>query len=228
MLKTELSITEDLFEKLQERYLAQSLQVPQKAKLYRRNAPVYGYGEVPKGIFFLKSGSLKVIRIGANGREVIIRVAAAHDFVGYLSLLKSSFYLTSAIALEDAEVYFFPKKVFLEAIDADSDFAYDVIDLVCNNSLNSTAVLVDMASKSVKQRLCAALLTLSKIEGTSDQVNNKVSFRKKDISAMIGAAPETVSRYLAELENEALISVYQAGIEIVNKQGLIAVSNLGD
>lgn len=228
MDKTELSIAEKLFEKLERLYLDHLPEEQRITRHFERDCMVYRFGEVPKGIFYIKEGSIKITRLGANGKEVIIRIASNHDFIGYLSLLKSWSYLTSATTLETSEIYFFPKNIFLEAINEDTEFAYGVIGLVCESSLDSAAGLVDLASKNVKQRLCASLLTLDKVETKAYGQNGVISFRKKDISSMIGAAPETVSRYLAELEADGLIKVHLKNIELINRQGLTNISNLGD
>lgn len=226
--ETDPSNAERLFEKLKKIYLDQLPEDVRKPVHFNQDDEIYRFGEVPKGIFYIKEGSVKISRIGAKGREVIIRVASSHDFIGYLSLLKSWSYLTSAISVESSEIYFIPKSIFLEAINSDHDFAYRVIDLVCESSLGSAEGIVDLASKNVKQRLCATLLTLDKIQTRAYGQTGLINFRKKDIGAMIGAAPETVSRYLAELESDRLVNINPKNIEIVNKHGLATISSLGD
>ncbi len=226
--RTGPSNAERLFEKLEKIYLDQLPEDSRKTIHFDQDDEVYRFGEVPKGIFYIKEGSVKISRIGAKGKEVIIRVASSHDFIGYLSLLKSWSYLTSATCVEESEIYFVPKSIFLEAISSDHDFAYRVIDLVCESSIGSADGIVDLASKNVKQRLCASLLTLDKIQTKAYGQTGLISFRKKDISSMIGAAPETVSRYLAELETGSLIKVNPKNIEIINKHGLATISSLGD
>lgn len=223
-----LSNSELLFEKLEKMYLDQLEEGMPKPICFDQDETIYRFGEVPKGIFYIKEGSVKISRVGTKGKEVIIRIASTHDFIGYLSLLKSWSYLTSAASIASSEIYFIPKSIFLEAINTDHDFARKVIDLVCESSLGSANGIVDLASKNVKQRLCATLLTLDKIQTKAYGQTGLISFRKKDISAMIGATPETVSRYLAELESEGLVKINLKSIEIINKHGLESRSNLGD
>jgi len=219
---------EILFEKLEKSHVDQADYQLNKTKQYNLGQAIYQFGEVPKGVFYIKDGAVKITRIGANGKEIIVRIAHAHDFVGYLSLLKSWSYLTSAIAIENAEVYFFPKDLFLTAIKTDHDIAHGVINLLCERSVDCISDLVDMASKNVEQRLCAALLILDKIESKKPQKSNLIRLMKKDISAMIGAVPETVSRQLAKLEKEGFIKIHEKGVEIISKHHLAKISNLGD
>lgn len=220
--------TEKLFDKLEKLYLSQQNDNHNKTIHFASGQDIYNFGEVPKGIFYVKEGAVKIIKIGANGREIIVRIANSHDFIGYLSLLKSWSYLTSAISLEESEIYFFPKSIFLKAIKTDSEFAYNVIDLLCERSMDSITGMVDMASKNVEQRLSATLLTLDKAETKKYGRSGIIKFRKKDISSMIGSVPETVSRQLAKLERDGLIKTTDKGIEIINRYLLAQISNLGD
>lgn len=219
---------ENLFEKLEKLYLSQSDNKKQKTRYYESDQYIYRFGEVPKGIFYIRKGAVKITRIGANGKEIIIRIANSHDFIGYLSLLKYWSYMTSATAIENTEIYFFPKDIFLAAIKTDNEFAFEVIDLLCERSIDSISGMVDMASKSVEQRLCAALLTLDQIAIKKYGKPSIIKLRKKDISSMIGSVPETVSRQLAKLEKEGFITTTDKGIEVISRHHLAKISNLGD
>ena len=222
------TLKEELFEKLEQLYLETTGHEIQQYKHYHKNQHVYHFGEIPKGIYYIKEGSVKVTRFGANGREIIIRVAQSHDFVGYLSLLKSWSYKTSAISMEESEIYFIAKPIFMKSLHADHDFAYGVIDLLCDKLFDSTQGVIDLATKSVKQRLCTALLTLQNGSLTQDHTSGIIRFKRKDIAAMIGTIPETVSRQLAELEKEDMIRASEKHLEIINRDKLARLSKLGD
>ncbi len=220
--------SEILFEKLEKLHKKKTGFGFNVTRHYGEGDHLYNYGEIPRGIFYIKSGSVKITRIGSNGRELILRVAQSHDFVGYLSLLKAWSYKTTAICLEASEIYFISKPIFLKAIQTDNDFAYGVIKLICDRYLDTTDDMVDLASKTVKQRICAALLTLDKAKAKKNGNIGVVKIKRKDLGSMVGTIPETVSRQLAELEKEGLIKTSEKSIEIINRHSLATISKLGD
>ena len=77
--------------------------------------------------------------------------------------------------------------------------------------------IVDLAQRSVKQRICSSLLDLIDIYGfKKDQTTIDVQISRKQLSEIIGAEPETVSRLLSELSQEKIILSKKNYIEIIN------------
>jgi CRP/FNR family transcriptional regulator len=77
--------------------------------------------------------------------------------------------------------------------------------------------IVDLAQKSVKQRICTSLLILIDIYGfKKDQKTIDIQISRKELSEIVGTAPETVSRLLSELSQEKIILSKKNYIEIIN------------
>ncbi|MEO1050829.1 MAG: Crp/Fnr family transcriptional regulator [Bacteroidota bacterium] len=222
-----MTFKEELFENLKTLYKETTGHKIQLVKNHDVDQYVYRYGEIPKGIYYISSGSVKVARQGTNGREVILRVAQSHDFIGYLSLLQGWSYKTSAICLEKSEIYFIAKTIFLKSIEADPQFGYKVIEMLCDRVYKSDNAITGLATKSVRERLCMTLLTLDRTTPSFDEIG-VVKFKRKDIAAMIGTIPETISRQLNELEKAGLIINHEKHIEIINREELTKIGKLGD
>lgn len=219
---------EELFDKLQALYKETTGHKIQLVKHFNADHVLYRYGEIPKGIYYINSGSVKVTKYGSNGREIIIRVADSHDFVGYLSLLKGWSYKTTAVCLEESEVYFIAKTVFIKSIKADPEFGYQVIKMLCDRLDSSDQAIEGLATKSVRERLSTTLLTLGRAGIGSEEAPGVIKFKRKDIASMIGTIPETLSRQLADLEKLNVIKNYDKHIEIINREELTRISRLID
>ena len=230
-IQTGTELTEEaLFDKLGKLYDETTGRSLDGSRTYEKSANVYHFGEIPKGIYYLRRGSAKVTRLGVNGREVILRIAGPNEFIGYLSLLKGWSYKSSAVCLEKSQIFFVPKTIFLRLLKTDVEFANGVVNMLCEKLTYSTEEVTDLVTKTVKQRICTALLALDHAFNSENEANNQgiVKFKKKDIASLIGTVPETFSRQLSQLENEGLILVNDRCIEIINRAKLLFISRLGD
>ena len=220
---------EELFNRLSELYIKTTGHILDQAKYYEKGKDIYRMGEIPKGIYYLNKGASKVTRLGVNGREVILRIAGPHEFIGYLSLLKGWSFKSTATCVEDSEVYFIPRTVFLKLLRTDLHFANGVIQMLCEKLCYSTDEVTDLVTKNVKQRLCTVLLALDQAINHENGTNSGLlRLKKKDIASMVGTVPETLSRQLSTLEDEGLIGVNEKSIELINRGKLLYVSELGD
>ena len=77
-------------------------------------------------------------------------------------------------------------------------------------------VLVDMAQKTVKQRLAEMLINLdTKFGHDTDNVLN-IHLSREDIANIIGTATESAIRLLSEFKKEKIISLKGKNITIIN------------
>jgi CRP-like cAMP-binding protein len=224
------SSKENLFGELSRVYLSIAGHNLPQARKIKKGQVVYAEGQVAKGVYYIKSGSVKVTQNNIH-RPITIRLAVKHDFVGYVSLLKQWDYDSTVIAIEDSELYFIPKQIFLKAIQTDNKFTGIILDILCDRIKETNSLVIDLMTKQVQQRLAILLLTVdnpAKKEGhTEDGI---IRLSKKDIAAILNISPETLSRNLAELNKTRAIklSPKEGVIEILSKQKLLEVSQIRD
>lgn len=86
-----------------------------------------------------------------------------------------------------------------------------------------------MQTKNVRQRIATALLSFENAyDKTHDKKEAFISLKKKDIAAIVGITPETLSRRLAEFETEGLIELHIKGLKLINQHKLIRIAELID
>ena len=74
-------------------------------KSYNKGDVLFSEGGIPRGVFFLHSGLIKIIKYGNEGKEQIIEIAKAGDLVGFRAMLSDKAYNVDAELLEDACIY---------------------------------------------------------------------------------------------------------------------------
>jgi len=197
-------------------------------KHYAKNEKIYGEGEKPKGLLCLGSGKVKVYKEGIGGREQIVRMVAAPNFLGYRALFAEDNHIASAVAIEDCVIYFIPKDVIFKLMSSSSK--------VCRNLLRSFAVelgftryrTVSLTQKHIRGRLAESLLFLREIYGYKDDgVTLDVQLSREDIANFSNMTTSNAIRTLSTFVNEKVIAVDGRTIKIIDESKLERISKLG-
>jgi CRP/FNR family transcriptional regulator, polysaccharide utilization system transcription regulator len=184
---------------------------------YKKGQGIFLEGTLPTGLYCIKSGKVKVSKLGLEGKEQTVRLLKQGDVIGYRSLLSSERYQASAIALEDSEICFFQKNSINSMLQNDALLRNEVFNLMANDIKLAEQQIVNLAQRSVKQRICSSLLNLIEIYGyKKDQKTIDIQISKKQLSEIVGTAPETVSRLLSELSQEKIVQSKKYYFEIIN------------
>lgn len=198
-------------------------------QLYSHEAgkKIFEQGGTPRGIFFMKSGKVKIVKNSENVHPTMYRVAGPGEFVGFLSVINQGAYLSSAFALEPSEIWFIASNIFFKTLREDIEFANGFLKMLCHRLQYAEEHIVDLKTKDVRQRLATTLLTLARpVE--ERPLSSYVDLMRKDLAQIIATTPETLSRQLRHFESENLIRLSGKDIYIENPKKLLRISNLDD
>ncbi|MDP5093379.1 MAG: Crp/Fnr family transcriptional regulator, partial [Polaribacter sp.] len=110
-------------------------------------------------------------------------------------------------------------------LEKNPNFTMDILKTMAISLKNSDNLVVDMAQKSVKQRLAETLLNLDAKFGKDETGAINVQLSREDIASIIGTATESAIRLLSELKKNKLIEFKGKNIVIVSKTGLEKIAN---
>lgn len=68
--------------------------------------------------------------MGDEGKEQIVRLAKSGDIVGYKALLSGDRYSATATALEDCNVCFIPREIFLVILQKDAALSFEMMKVL--------------------------------------------------------------------------------------------------
>ncbi|PQJ78225.1 Crp/Fnr family transcriptional regulator [Polaribacter porphyrae] len=181
-------------------------------------------GEHINGVFCIKDGVCKVSKMSANGRNQIISLVKRGNLLGERSLISDEVANLNAVALQDMEVCFIPKEEIISDLEKNSNFSMSVLKTMAGNLRDTDNLVVDMAQKTVKQRLAETLLNLhAKFSLPNDEFIN-VNLSREDFADIIGAATESTIRLLSGFKKKGLIAINGKRIAITNKTELEKVA----
>jgi CRP/FNR family transcriptional regulator len=89
--------------------------------------------------------------------------------------------------------------------------------------------IVELAHKSIRERVAETLLVLKEVFGTGEDGLTLASpLTRDEIAAAVGTAPESVIRTLSEFKSDNLIALSGRTIKLINVKGLSRIANLYD
>lgn len=193
---------------------------------FKKEQLLYCERNTPLGLYCVRSGKVKIYKLGSDGKEQMIRIASRGDFLGYEYLITGSRYTSSATVLEDTTLYFIPKQDFLKLLKNNEEFSADFLVLLCQSLLDTEKKMINIAYKPVRGRLAEALLSLNNMFGnTVNNTSSPISISRDDLANFIGTAKETAIRMLSEFKKAKLVATDGVHIKILNPDELSRISN---
>jgi DNA-binding response OmpR family regulator len=181
---------------------------------YERKQTLYQEGKKPRFLFYLIKGKVKTYQNHPDGKEYITDLYNDGDFIGYSALLENSFYMDSAIALENLEVLAIPKDDFLQMVYNDTGIAAKFIHIISKNVKEKEQRLINMAYSSLRKRVATALVEIISKFKLNDKVM-AIEISREEIAQYVGTATESLIRTLSDFKAEKLIEI-KNGKVIVN------------
>ena len=82
----------------------QKMSLEGQTKSYRKKEELFQEGKLPRNLFYITSGKVKIFKTNEYGKEFILSIKKEGDFIGYTALIKGEPYNFATTALEDVEV----------------------------------------------------------------------------------------------------------------------------
>lgn len=192
----------------------ESLEASAVCNVYRKGQIIFHEGNKPLGLYILRQGKVKIFKRGLGGNIQIVRLAGIGDFIGYRALLGEQVYSASAEALEDSSVCFLEKANFYRYLREEKKLGMGFLQLLSHELRDAENTVLDLAQKSVRERLAEGLLALKSKYGTRPDGTLAVIFSREELASLIGTAKETLIRGLSDFKSEGLIATEGKAIRL--------------
>ncbi|MGV3630202.1 MAG: Crp/Fnr family transcriptional regulator [Bacteroidota bacterium] len=186
---------------------------------YKKNQPLFLEGNLPRGVFCLNSGKVKVFTRGDEGKEQIIHIAAAGEIIGYRAMFSGDAYHVSASTLEESNICFIAKEDFLNMLDSNAALRNDILKELSRELSERAVLITNMAQKTVRERLAFTLVMLDSV-----YKDEAINLSREDLSNLVGTATENLIRLLKELKEERCIEVHVRKIEVLDREKLLQIA----
>jgi CRP-like cAMP-binding protein len=184
----------------------------------KKGETIFDEGDSLNGIYCIKDGVCKLSKLSDNGKDQIVKLVKKGELLGQRSLISEETTNLSAVAIEDMQVCYIPKQEILQFFNENNQFSLNMMKSVCGDLKEADDNMVNLAQKTVKQRLAETLLKLETDFGIHEDGSLKIQLSREEIAGMIGTATESCIRLLSEFNKEGWITLQGKKITITNKK----------
>ena len=203
-----------LFHGLSDEVLASVARVSMMRRITRGQS-VVNAGDRSDYVYFVLTGSLKVIVSDEDGREVILSILGQGELFGEMGMFDEQPRSASVVAVVPADLVLIAKQDFRLIMRENFDVAWRIMSNLASRLRNADRKIESLALMDVYGRVARLLLEMSEEIDGLKVVKKKIS--KQDIAKMIGASREMVSRVMKDLGLRGLIEETDGGIILREK-----------
>ncbi len=183
---------------------------------YRRGEIIVEQGRKSDALFILLSGRARVITSDARGREVILAVLEAGDYLGEMSLTDNEPHSATVRAEVQTDVLVLGRNEFAVCLPDNSSLSYAILRGLVARLRNADRQIESLALLDVYGRVARALLDMAEDDEGRRVIRSKVS--RQDLAKVVGASREMVSRGMKDLEERHLIETQENGWVVLTER----------
>jgi CRP-like cAMP-binding protein len=169
---------------------------------------LYRQGEACEGIFCIKEGLVGERRLNAEGDSVLVRLNHPGTTIAYQELLTKTAYRNSAEILQKSHVCFLGRSVVSELLAKNPTLGERFLRRSMRDLKEIEDSYVEASTLGVRARFLHVLLVLYERFGHFDEDQGhvlQIPVARQDLAALVGTAPETISRTIRKLQDEELV-----------------------
>ena len=176
------------------------------SKSLQKGERLFSEGDPVPGVYFIKSGFLKVELNGKQGRPLILQIAGRGAIFGHRANASHPCHTSSATAVSEVLYCYIPHDLFNEIADNSPTLKQQIINQFLNELELTEKKSIHLAHKTVREKVAEALLRLSEVYQYEEKKQSfRIGFCRQDIADLAGTTKEQVSKTLKDFEKEGLI-----------------------
>jgi CRP/FNR family transcriptional regulator, cyclic AMP receptor protein len=180
---------------------------------HQSKAVIFSQGNVADSVFYIKKGKVKVTVVSKQGKEAIVAILGADEFVGEGCLIGQPRRLATASAMTECVTMRVEKKELMRVLQDEPTFSKMFISHILARNARVEEDLVDQLFNSTEKRLARVLLLLANFgkEGRPEPLIAKIS--QETLAEMIGTTRSRVSHFMNKFRNAGFID-YNGHLEV--------------
>ena len=183
---------------------------------FRRGEIVVEQGRKSNSLFILLNGRARVLTADSRGREVILAVLEAGDYVGEMSLIDNEPHSATVRAEIQTDMLVLGRAEFSRCLPDSTTLAYGILRGLVSRLRAADRQIESLALLDVYGRVARTLLDMAEDVNGVQLIRNKVS--RQDMAKVVGASREMVSRVMKDLEERGVIETQENGSVIIKQR----------
>ncbi len=183
-----------------------------KVVILENKDTLFNENEKADYFYYVISGNIKLSKINLDGKEMIIRIVHSNEIFAEAMLYGRNTYPVNAVSINKTYLLAISISGFKELCFTNQEFMLKLFITMSHQLRYFVDMVNDLTSADTTSRLLKYLYNLKEKTGSSTIT---LPISKRDLSMLLGAAPETVSRIFTKLQNDGFISFNGKEITII-------------
>jgi CRP/FNR family transcriptional regulator/CRP/FNR family cyclic AMP-dependent transcriptional regulator len=179
-----------------------------RVRRYRRGTYLFHQGDPAPEVFFLVQGRVQVSSDSSSGHRQLHTTLDTPQFFGELGVLGEMTRTTSALALDESQVWAVPAEPFLEFLAEQPSASRALLRALSRQVQSHEAFVEDLLYLDLKGRVAKRLLQLvtpSLDELPEDGAVVPSIVTHADLASLCGGTRENVTRILSDFQRRGLV-----------------------
>jgi CRP/FNR family cyclic AMP-dependent transcriptional regulator len=181
--------------------------------VYAKNQQVFSQGDTAQSIFYIRKGKVKLTVVSKHGKEAVIAILGAGDFLGLGCLAGQAMRMSTVTTLSECSIGRLDKADTVRVLHDDPAFSEMFLYYLLSRNIRIEQDLVEHLFDSSEQRLARVLLLLANFgkEGKPETVIPKIS--QETLAEIIGATRSRVGHFMNKFRKLGFIA-YNGHLEV--------------
>jgi CRP/FNR family transcriptional regulator, cyclic AMP receptor protein len=180
---------------------------------YGKGQVVFAQSDPADAIFYIQKGKLKLTVVSNNGKEAVVALLGAGDFLGEGCLAGQQVRMGTAVAMTDCAIVRLDRAEAIRVLHDEPSFSELFLKHLLSRNIRIEEDLVDQLFNSSEKRLARVLLLLANFgkEGKPETVIPKIS--QETLAEIVGTTRSRVSFFMNRFRKLGFIK-YNGVLEV--------------
>lgn len=170
---------------------------------------LFRQGDQADAVYIIKDGTLKAVRLTAEGEEAILHIIGIGETIGESALFrKGMLHPFTAVALEEVKVCSIARATFRQLLRANPEMAIQLIETLGERLYSAWGQMADFNSQTTEEKVLGTLIQLARQHGEHHHQGIKIKLKltQEELASIVGASRVMVSHAITELLKRGSIS----------------------
>jgi CRP/FNR family transcriptional regulator, cyclic AMP receptor protein len=180
---------------------------------HQKTQIIFAQGDAADSVFYIKTGKIKVTVVSKQGKEAVVAILGADQFLGEGCLIGQPKRLATATAMTDCVTMCVDKTEIVRVLRDEPTFSRMFVSHILARNARVEEDLVDQLFNSTEKRLARVLLLMANFgkDGRPEPVIAKIS--QETLAEMIGTTRSRVSYFMNKFRQLGFID-YNGHLEV--------------
>ncbi|MFN6947230.1 MAG: Crp/Fnr family transcriptional regulator [Cytophagaceae bacterium] len=177
-------------------------------KRFKKNGVILYEEDTNEFMYIILHGTVKVIRLTEDGKEILLAIHKSGDFFGEVSLIDKKTIPATVIAMEDSSIAIINVRDFFSLIYEQKKVLDNLLMILCSRLRESWERIQLLSFSNAEQKVKTIFFKLYHL-GVKMPEGTMLKLTHQDIANMIGTSRETVSRIIDKWQKEGDLKVFR-------------------